>query len=176
VEMLVAITILVLIMGGLTALLSRGWKVRSFVMEEGDVTKIAAAGIDSLSSDFDLVVYLNDDDDDVVERAHYFLEDNQLKKGIRNPDANCVFASGDETETVVANYVMNESSQPIFRFYNQDYPGDIVNNPLSTSPSLAVDQVRLIRVHLWINIKPLTAPDNVNFETFVNLRNLNENI
>ncbi|KKP97927.1 MAG: hypothetical protein UR99_C0005G0023 [Candidatus Moranbacteria bacterium GW2011_GWD2_36_12] len=71
---------------------------------------------------------------------------------------------------------MNESSQPIFRFYNQDYPGDIVNNPLSTSPSLAVDQVRLIRVHLWINIKPLTAPDNVNFETFVNLRNLNENI
>ncbi|KKP97926.1 MAG: hypothetical protein UR99_C0005G0022 [Candidatus Moranbacteria bacterium GW2011_GWD2_36_12] len=57
VEMLVAITILVLIMGGLTALLSRGWKVRSFVMEEGDVTKIAAAGIDSLSSDLRKVRY-----------------------------------------------------------------------------------------------------------------------
>lgn len=200
VEMIVSIAIFIIGMAGFTMLASKSWKANGFIMESGKITMIANTAIEKTASDlrkvrlpcagvnnlyypiqsgdgFDLQVYLDDDNDEIVERVHYFLDGQTLKKGIRKPSAGCVFAPGDDAASIktVANYVMNENTQPIFSYYNSNYPGDNVNNPLNTAP-LAIDQVKLIKIHLWINIKPLTAPDNVNFETFIGLRNLNENL
>lgn len=197
VEMLVSIVIFMLIMGGFVMLFNKSFKANSFVIEEGETTRIATAAIDILAgdlrkvrqadngdyaiksgNDFDLVVYLDDDSDGITERVHYYLDGDNLTKGITKPNTALppVYPNEDQTIKTIANYVMNTSSQPIFYYYNKDYPGDIVNNPLNISPVLEVDQVKLVRVYLWINIKPLTAPDNVVFETFIDLRNLNENI
>jgi hypothetical protein len=119
-------------------------------------------------------VYTDIDDDNTVERVHYFLDqaNDQLRRGVTEPTAAVppTYPAGDGTVTVMANYVVNESDDPIFYYYNGNYPGDIVNNPLTTPASPGA--VRLIRVHLYVNINPVHAPDNINIESFVTLRNL----
>ena len=47
-----------------------------------------------------------------------------------------------------------------------------VQNALKRQYDVDVASVRLIRVHLLINIDPVRAPDNVNIESFADLRNL----
>jgi len=197
VEMIVAIAIFTIGIAGFTALFIRSWQSNSFIVEEGQTNQIATQAVDSIvknlrkirQSDngdypikfgdgFNLTIYVDDDNDGITERVHYFLNGQILEKGVTSPTTASppVYPTGDQTVTMVANYVTNTTSQPIFYYYNKNYPGDTVNNPLATSPSLAVDQVKLMKIQLWVNIKPNTAPDNVNFESFVDLRNLNENI
>jgi hypothetical protein len=70
----------------------------------------------------------------------------------------------------MANFIVNENNNPVFFYYNKNYPGDTVNNPLATP--IGVGDVRLIRVHLLVNIDPVHAPNNINIESFADLRNL----
>jgi hypothetical protein len=106
--------------------------------------------------------------------VHYFLEGNTLKQGVSEPIAGTpiTYPAGDDTVTTLATSVINAANQPVFSYYNKDYPGDTVNNPLETP--LAVEEARLIKVHLLMNIDPLKAPDNINIESFAELRNLND--
>jgi len=82
------------------------------------------------------------------------------------------YPSGDQEVTVIAGHIVNATNEPIFYYYNRDYPGDVVNNPLDTPA--AVSDVRLLKIHLKINIDPNRAPDNVEMQSFVELRNLND--
>lgn len=192
VELLVALSIFTLGMAMVTLLFSKAWKTNSYVLEEGNAIASASRSLDATIKsirkvkqaddgsyaiksvgDFDLVVYLNDDKDVKTERVHYFLDNNgNFKKGVTEPSGNpATYPAGDQTVTTVAQYVMNTSSQPVFTYYNNLFPIDTENNPLANpQPS----DVRLIGIHLWINIKPKTAPDNINMESFAELRNLNE--
>ncbi|NTV40806.1 MAG: prepilin-type N-terminal cleavage/methylation domain-containing protein [Candidatus Moranbacteria bacterium] len=196
VEMLIALVIFSLGIGGFTMLASKGWKMNSFVIEAGNATnkanralnatakslrKIRQAdngsyAIDSVSDD-SLTVYLDDDGDGVTtERVHFYLDSSTqtFKKGVTKPIAGSpvTYPVSDETTVVIADYVVNTSSDPIFEYYNNKYPIDLANNPLINP---ATSEIKLVRINLWVNIKPLTAPDNVNLESFVEFRNLNEN-
>lgn len=194
VEMLVAIFIFTLGIAGFTMLASKSWKMNAFVMESGNATSKATSAINQTIKSLrkirqaddgsyaikdvganSLTVYLDDDGDNVTERVHYYLDTSSqtLKKGVTKPSGNpLAYPSGDQTTKIVADYVVNTTDQPVFEYYNGDYPADTENNPLA-SPVPA--DVKLVKVRLWINIKPLTAPDNVNLESFVEFRNLNEN-
>ncbi|MGK2848789.1 MAG: type IV pilus modification PilV family protein [Minisyncoccota bacterium] len=194
VEVVVAIAIMLIAMEGFTLLFLRSWDTNKYILESGMAVTTASRvnnkiiselrrvrqadngdyAIES-GSDFDLIVYLDIDHDGVTERVHYFLDQatDQLKKGVTEP-SNTVpisYSPTDDTVTVLTNYVVNDDTMPLFTYYNKDYPGDIINNPLPFP--LSVDQVYLIRVHLYVNINPVHAPDNINIESFVNLRNLN---
>lgn len=196
-ETMIAIAIFTIGIAGFTALFARSWQANSFIVEEGNDDQMAQQALNGIivnlrkvhqadngdyaikSGDgFSLTVYLDVDNDGTTERVHYYMNGTTLEMGVTNPTAGTpeTYPAGDQTVTAAATNVTNTNAQPIFYYYNQNYPGDTVNNPLATTPSLAVDQVRLIKVQLWINIKPNTAPDNVNFESFVDLRNLNGNI
>jgi hypothetical protein len=111
-----------------------------------------------------------------VEKVHYFLDldADQLRLGISNPIATnpITYPATDDTVSVVANYVVNESNDPIFYYYNAHYPSDVTNNPLSTPAT--VGEIQMIRVKLYVNINPVHAPDNINIESFVDLRNLHD--
>lgn len=192
-DVIVSIGIFSLGIAGFMALFVDTWKTNSFVLEEGQSVGMASRAVGNTvkelrktrqadngnymiktADDFDLVVYMNNDADEETERVHYFLEDEKLKKGVTNPDGSTpvTYPVGDETVTVISDYVMNTPAQPVFYYYNENYPGDVVNNPLGTPAG--VGEIKLIKIVVWINIKPLTAPDNVRMESFVNLRNLNE--
>lgn len=194
IEMLMAIFIFTMGIAGFTLLFSRTWKTNSFVLEEGqsaaevsrainiiteDLRKIKPADNGSYAiktgNDFDLVVYLDEDNDGVTERVHFYLDagSGNLNKGITKPSGSpLAYPAGDASTITLAHYIVNTSAQPIFYYYGNDYAGG-TGSPLAT-PIVPVD-ARLVQLYLWVNIKPLTAPDNVNMQTFIELRNLNEN-
>jgi prepilin-type N-terminal cleavage/methylation domain-containing protein len=194
IEVLVSIAIMLIAMEGFTLLFVKSWDTNKFILEEGLASAAASRATNKILSDlrhvrqadngdypvesasaFDLKVYLDVDKDGVTERVHYFLDQatDELKKGITNPLATTPisYPAADDTVTVMTSYVVNESTDPVFSYYNKNYPGDLVNNPIA-SP-VAIDQVRLIKVHLYVNINPIHAPDNINIEAFADLRNLN---
>lgn len=194
VEVLISILIMTIAMGGFTLLFVRSWDTNKFILEEGMASAAASRAMNKIivqlrgtqqadngdypierADDFDLTVYTNVDDDGAVERVHYFLDQasDQLKVGVSDPNTTATpvsYPAGDETVTVLADYVVNENNDPIFYYYNDNYPGDTTNNPLSTPAS--VGSIQLIRVHILVNIDPIHAPNNVNIESFVDLRNL----
>lgn len=193
VEVIIAIAIMLIAMEGFTLLFLKSWDTNKFILEEGLASAAASQATNKVltqlrsvrqadngdfpvesGSDFDLKVYIDIDDDNVTERVHYFLDlaADQLKVGITNPTgtAPVSYPASDDAVSVLTNYVVNESDDPTFYYYNENYPGDTVNNPLVTPVS--VENVRLIRVHLLVNIDPVHAPNNVNIESFADLRNL----
>lgn len=193
VEMLVAIFILSAGMLGFSLLFSASWKSNQFILETGitsvRVNRASAEIINNLrkvrqadngdypvesADDFDVEVYLDIDNDGVTERVHYWLDDanDRLMRGVREPSAAQppTYAAGDGTTSVIAEYIVNDTSEPLFYYYNENYPGDTVNNPLSTPA--AIGDIRLVRVLIRMNIDPIKAPNNINIESFVDLRNL----
>ena len=193
VEMMVAITILTLAMAGFTLLFIRSLQTNAFTIEEGMTAMSTSRTVDAITSvlrrvrqgdngdfpivsasAFDLKVYVNIDDDAATERVHYFMVGDLLKRGIANPIAGTpvTYPAGDDTVATVATYVVNESNEPLFSYYNKNYPGDTANNPLSGT--ISVSDVRLIRVWVRMNIDPIRAPNNINIESFAELRNLND--
>lgn len=192
-ELLIAISVTLIAMEGFTYLFIKTWDTNKFVLEEGMASAAASRATNKIviqlravqqadngdypiesADDFDLVFYCDVDDDGVVERVHYYLDqvNDQLIMGVSNPIAGnpVTYPNSDDEVTVVTSYVVNESDNPIFYYYNDNYPGDTVNNPLSTPTN--VGNIQMIRVHLFVNINPVHAPDNINIESFVDLRNL----
>lgn len=194
-EMLVAIGVALIIMQGFTLLFLKTWDINKFILEEGLASAAASHATNKLviqlrgtqqadngdypiesASNFSIIFYCDIDDDGVVEKVHYFLDDanDQLKVGISNPVAGnpVTYPAVDSTVAVVASYVVNDDTDPVFYYYNKNYPGDTVNNPLATPAN--VGDIEMIRVHLYVNINPVHAPDNINIESFVDLRNLHD--
>jgi hypothetical protein len=126
------------------------------------------------ADDNDLVVYSDYDKDTITERLHFYKSGQNILMGATNPTSSMprTYPAGDQQTIAIANYIINDSDTPIFYYYNKDYPGDAVNNPLSTPASIS--DIRLVRIYLKINITPNRAPDNIEMQSFVELRNLND--
>lgn len=196
IELLVAIAVMLIVMEGFTLLLVRSWDTNKFILEEGLASAAASRASNKIISElrrarqgddgdfpvesgssFDLEAYLDVDNDGVTERVHYYLDKNtdELKKGIANPlgTTPITYPENDDSTATMTTYVVNTDSDPVFYYYNRNYPGDTVNNPLAVPLGSGVSEVRLVRVHLLVNIDPVHAPNNVNIESFADLRNLN---
>ena len=194
IEMMMAIFIFTLGILGFTYMFGQVWKMNGFTLEEGQDAMKASQAVDNLvvelrrasqsatgayplvsGTSTDLVMYVDVDNDGVVERVHYYydLAHGQLKKGITKPSGSpASYPDGDQTTTVFVDNVFNTATDPIFYYYNSSYPGDAAHNPLSVPINPA--DVRLIKVLLFINIRPVTAPDNIKVESFAELRNIND--
>lgn len=194
VEMLIAICIFLMIMTGSTYLLAKIYKNYGFAMEQG--MSVAAvehslkyiiedirgmrqsdAGAYPIESadDFDFIFYSDVDKDNVTERVHYYLENNLIKRGVSNPSGTPpVYPTEDETVTTLAEHIVNAGLQPLFCYFNTDYPADQVNNPLTTPVSPVAD-IRLVKTDVFVNLDPFRSPDNIRLESYVTLRNLKDN-
>lgn len=194
-EVVISIAIAFIAMEGFTFLFLRTWDTNKFIIEEGLASAAASRATNKIviqlrgvqqadngdyplesADDFDLEFYADIDDDNVVEKVHYYLDQpsDELRLGVSNPLATnpVTYPAGDSEVTTVTRFVVNESDNPIFYYYNDDYPGDTTNNPLTTPAS--VGNIQMVRVKLLINIDPVHAPNNVNIESFVDLRNLHD--
>lgn len=191
VEMLVAIAILLISMEGVNLLMVKSWSANKFVLEMGNASLIASRGTTKVVNEirktrqadngdypiesggnFDLKVYLDSDGDGKTERIHYYLSNKILYRGVTSPVAGLpiTYPAGDDSVTVISSSIVNTPTDPVFYYYNGNYPSDTVNNPLSTP--VVVSGVRMIKVHLMVNIDPNHAPDSINIEAFAQLRNL----
>lgn len=192
VEMLMAIFILLIGLEGVSLLFVNSWKMNKFVLETGNASLIASRTVNMIVKDVrrarqadngdypiesggndDLQVYIDIDGDGVTERVHYYLLNGSIYRGVTKPNATLpvTYPAGDQTTSLLAQYISNTPADPVFYYYNEDYPSDIISNPLATP--ISVQDVRLIKVHLLVNIDPVHAPNNINVESFAELRNLN---
>lgn len=190
-EMIVALSIMTLGMAGFSMLFINSWNSNKFIIEMGNASFVASRGVNQAvaalrkirqadngdypiesGDDFDLEVYIDIDGDGVTERVHYYLQGTALYQGVTEPIAGLpiTYPNGDDTTRVITNSIINTNANPIFSYYNDDYPTDVVNNPLTTPVDVA--DVRMIKIHLMVNIDPFHAPEHVNVESFVELRNL----
>lgn len=194
VEMLIAIFIFILMMGGAAYLLAQIYKNYGFAMEQGMSVNAVQHSLKIMieeirgacqsdsgaypiqEADENNVTFFADiDEDGVTERVHYYKEGESVKKGVSRPSGNpAVYPEGDETVTTITNHVVNTSLEPLFYYYNTNYPADQENNPLSAPVSPLLD-IRLVKIDLFYNLDPLRAPDNIRLESFVELRNLKDN-
>jgi hypothetical protein len=192
VEMLMAIFILLIGLEGVSLLFVNSWKMNKFVLETGNASLIASRTVNMIVKDVrrarqadngdypiesggndDLQVYIDIDGDGMTERVHYYLSNGSIYRGVTKPNATLpvTYPAGDQTTSLLAQYISNTPADPVFYYYNEDYPSDIISNPLAAP--ISVQDVRLIKVHLLVNIDPVHAPNNINVESFAELRNLN---
>lgn len=187
-----AIFILLIGLEGVSLLFVNSWKMNKFVLETGNASLIASRTVNMIVKDVrrarqadngdypiesggndDLQVYIDIDGDGMTERVHYYLSNGSIYRGVTKPNATLpvTYPAGDQTTSLLAQYISNTPADPVFYYYNEDYPSDIISNPLAAP--ISVQDVRLIKVHLLVNIDPVHAPNNINVESFAELRNLN---
>lgn len=191
IEVIVAIAIFTIGIEGFSLLFINTWRHNKYTLEMGQSSMVVSQGVTKIANylrgvrqadngsypvrsadDNDLVVYCDYDKDGKTERLHFYKSGTNVLMGIREPnnDFPVTYSSGDEETQTMAGSIMNTTSDPIFEYYDQSYTG--TQSPLSTPAVVA--NIRMVRIHLMINIDPNNAPDNVNIETFVGLRNLSD--
>ncbi|MDQ1284554.1 MAG: hypothetical protein QG620_902 [Patescibacteria group bacterium] len=192
-ETLIAIAIFSLGMEGFTLLFTRSWRQNAYVLEMGQTAMAVSRGVNEMvkyirevrqgdngaypvvsADDNDLVFFCDYDRDGAAERLHFYRSGSDIIMGIREPSASfpVTYAAGDQETRVIASRIVNEASNPIFAYYDSDYPEDSINNPIPT-PAVAPN-VRLVRITIHMNIDPNNAPDNVMIQSFAEMRNLND--
>lgn len=193
VEMLIAIGIFSMAIAGFTMLFMRSWRLNAYTIEMGQSSFVVSQSVNNLvtylrkarqgdngayaiqlADDNELVVYSDYDKDGITERLHVYLENSQIKMGVTDPTSSLpkTYESGDQETFILAERIVNTPADPIFYYYNREYPAVTEGNPVATPAS--VSTIRLIEISLKINIDPNRAPDNVEMQSFVELRNLND--
>jgi len=90
-----------------------------------------------------------------------------LKKGVIQPTSHPIeYPSENEDVTILSQYVRNQ--MPIFRYFDGN------GNELPAPARL--EDTKLMRVHLIININPERAPGDFELESNVQIRNLKTNL
>lgn len=194
-EVLVVIGIVAVLMVAGATVATSGFEQQLFMRRQNDALEEAKRGIEvmveeireaadgdngaypiELADDYTFIIFSDIDVDAITERVRYFVENEELKKGTIEPSGvPLVYNSNDEIVVTVASFVVNQTNTlPVFRYYNKDYPGDLVNNPLSTPATIA--DVTLVEVRLLVNTNPVKAPDNLQIDSFVQIRNVKSNL
>jgi len=89
---------------------------------------------------------------------------HQLRKGVTNPTSNPIsYPMENEEVSIISSYIRN--APPIFEYYDAD--GDlIIEYPARLSDT------KLMKLHLVVNVNPDRAPDDIEIESYIQLRNL----
>ena len=126
-------------------------------------------------ADYQNIVFYSDIDiDGDSEKVRYFLDGTDLKKVTTEPSGvPPQYLPADAKTKVVATNVRNGGS-PLFYYFNENYPLDTLNNPLSYPASIA--NVTLVQVVLRIN--PVEEEPNTDYilDSFTNIRLLKDNL
>ncbi|PIS05599.1 MAG: hypothetical protein COT81_00350 [Candidatus Buchananbacteria bacterium CG10_big_fil_rev_8_21_14_0_10_42_9] len=176
-----------------TSVIIQGLRVNSFANEQNEALNNARRGVEFMIKEIreastsengsfpisaadaqELIFYSDLDIDQETERIRYFLDGTDLKKGVIEPvGVPGTYPSGNEVISILSEYVRN-GADPIFYYYNEDWPADQVSNPL-TQP-VEVDDIKFVKTYLKINIDPTKAPNPAELESSTTIRNLKDNL
>jgi hypothetical protein len=123
----------------------------------------------SVASTSTFEFYSDIDDDGIVERIRYFLEDNKLQKGITTPSGNSTnYNPNDEEIKIVAEGIINNNI-PLFEYFGVNSTSTSLEYPISPS------EITMVKVTLMIdeNTEAPPGPSIVNAHAM--LRNLRNN-
>lgn len=194
-ESIVAISMFIMIIGGITALMKFGFFSRDVIWEQlktqSEGRRVVQSFIDELrSANYsslgaypiekatlnEFIFFSNIDNDNNVERIRYFLDGTNFNKGVvkfsENPPA--YNTSTNETIITIARDVINGYEQGIFSYYDADYDGFSTSSP-SLSYPINIAQIKVVRVRLLMEAKPNISPEPFLIETVSQIRNLKTN-
>ncbi len=197
VETIVVIGIMSVVMLGSSLFFIRVWRMHQFTYEIGIASFVSSRGIEQMTQDIrtarpaengafpivladrhEITFYMDYDDDGVAERIHYFIDNQKLKMGVREPNLAVVpptYANGDEIIKEAASYIVNQSTgYPTFEYYGDTGAiykySDITGKALATPADPSA--VKMVKILLFVNPDPLKAPNNVRIQSFAVIRNL----
>jgi len=194
VEMMVAIAVVTICMAGFTYLFARSWKSNAYILEMGKASSSASRGINNLveiirkarqgengnyaivsAGENSFTFYADSDSDGIAERVHLYLENQEIKMGITEPQGGAVksYPSEDEEIISIVENVLNDSGENLFQYYNRDYPADLVNNPIDMA-SHDISDIRMAEIYLKINTDRNKIKKDLESRSFVEIRNLND--
>lgn len=129
-----------------------------------------AFAIDSADSD-SVVFYTNVDTDSYFEKVEYSIVGTDLVKSVIKPSGNpLIYNPANKISTVITSKIANNAA-PLFSYYDNSYTG--------TEAALAlpvdVTAIRLIKINLILDNKPLSPVAPLSVEAKVALRNLKDN-
>lgn len=124
--------------------------------------------------DQSISLYSNVDDDAQTEKVRYFIEGNELKRGVIEPSGfPAEYLPENEVVKILTEYVQN-GEEPLFYYYNGDWPEDEVNNPLISVQRLA--NLRFVQLNLKINSDVQRSEAEFLLQPMVQIRNLKNNL
>lgn len=187
-ELMMATFVVSILMVGIAALFTYVFQTYSFTFEQSKTldetrnklsrivpelrearTSEDGAYVLQQADDQEIMFYSDVDNDGRIERVRYYLVDTTLYRGVIEPaDQPPAYDSSTETTTIISEAVTN-GSEPLFTYYNRDWPADTTNNPLA--PSLRLLQTKLVQIHLRVNTNPNYIED-FEITTLVAIRNL----
>jgi hypothetical protein len=122
----------------------------------------------------EIVFYSDVNNDNQVDRVHYWVSNNILYRGVITPTGDPpTYVLTNEKRTILSEQVAT-SSAAIFTYYNGDWPGDLTHNPLATA-SRALN-TRMVGVSLPLVIKDTTGNNTYSVKTTIHIRNLKDNL
>jgi len=123
-----------------------------------------------VANDQEIIFYSDYDYDGVVERIRYSLSGYNLTKGIVEPSGSPLSYPLASEKTKVVSDIVQNATQPIFYYYNSDWPSDTTNNPLTASDRIA--EARQVKIILITNADPDDTKNDYVLESDVRLRML----
>lgn len=195
IEMLMSIAIFTMGIAGFTVLFSKTWKANSYTLEMGQSSMTASQGMNKIvdyirrtkqaddgaypvksANGNDLVIFSDYDKDGATERLHFYKSGQTILMGVADPTVTLpkTYPASDQQVLTLISNVVNASDEPIFYYYNKDYPGDTTNNPLTVPVTSHLVDIRLMKISLKINTNPNKLPNNIAIQSFAEMRNLND--
>jgi prepilin-type N-terminal cleavage/methylation domain-containing protein len=127
----------------------------------------------ALLEDNQLIFYADINSDGEVERRRYFLDNNFVKRGIVEPSGDPPsYDLGSERVMIIVEGV-DLTQLPLFTYYNGNWPGDQLNNPLSYWERPL--ETRLIKVRIPLVFSDAQGDHPYQIESTVQVRNLKNN-
>lgn len=127
--------------------------------------------IESASSST-LVFYSDVDSDGLFEKVRYTVASSSMTRGITKPEGNpLTYATSSERTAMVISNLTRTTSSPVFLYYGEDYTG--TQAPLSGTTTLPSD-IRMVRVTLYVDVRPREAPKPAYVSQLINIRNLRD--
>jgi prepilin-type N-terminal cleavage/methylation domain-containing protein len=192
-ELIIATFIFSAISGGVVVFSAYYLKNYSFSTEENQSIGIAQNGMTTMireirearlgddgawpiiqTNDNDFSFFSDVTNDGKADKVRYFLNGTTLQKGVIEPTAVPVtYPSANEKITIIATNV-DTSMGSIFKYYNDNWPADVTNNPLTASNRLL--NTRYITIYLRININSNYAAQPFELTSGVTIRSLKDNL
>lgn len=146
----------------------------SDMLKEIRTVRFSDAGTYPIESanDNEIIFYSDIDFDNDAERIRYTLNDNVLERGVVEPVGTTYPVNTEKVKTITD--LVRNSENPLFTYYNSNWPTDTVNNPLASPPSLA--NIKIIKIYIRINTEDTDPNNDFILETYATLRTLKDNL
>jgi prepilin-type N-terminal cleavage/methylation domain-containing protein len=106
------------------------------------------------------------DNDGVVEKIRLYLSSGSFYRGVTESTSTPPTYTGQpETSILIANYVRNSTSTPIFKYYD-------ASGFLLSSSTIPISSIASISTSLMVDLNPLRAPDILILQETATLRNI----